>query len=593
MRSIESVLIPYGGVILACFHTTFQQQLPLPDPKLMLQAQPERRKAEDEASQESPNKRQRTDHALAQDDTANSALQMLPNGAVAQPTVPASASAAAQSKSPAIAASPLPPPTPRLQDHASAAVNGARPQASTPGVKTANGHTSKPPSSKYTKSLVKNESGLAALANPSLMYTNAPTKPPAAHTNGTRPAAERATASLAQNHASGLPAVAVAPSAGDSPGSSQDKACTGCGKINSPEWRRGPSGHKTLCNACGLRYARSLTRRKKKKGKDGQVEFIEPTGDPTVVPKSRGGGGGSLPGVHRKNSKKRKEEEAAKAAAAATVAATSQSTLTEALTATPATASASSATSPSSVSATQSPAPAAPTAKSTSPSLADLDKPVASEDVAAAPVAVKLEQSDDGEAGLSTTEATTDTSVATDPANSVAVSIALDAIAHATSAVPSLDTDALSLPISNAINRAIAATLGSTDAGAASGGLITSQALSDAPSVTMSITDDPASAELDPNVSAAALKTIESVVSEALFKQLVTPGLTETSPAADAVPVANVPAASVDEGGTSDASTAPGLDLSHALTADAIRAAAQAAIAQGVGTEEHLIPQSD
>ena len=334
VRSIESVLIPYGGVILACFHTTFQQQLPLPDPKLMLQAQPERRKAEDEASQESPNKRQRTDHALAQDDTANSALQMLPNGAVAQPTVPASASAAAQSKSPAIAASPLPPPTPRLQDHASAAVNGARPQASTPGVKTANGHTSKPPSSKYTKSLVKNESGLAALANPSLMYTNAPTKPPAAHTNGTRPAAERATASLAQNHASGLPAVAVAPSAGDSPGSSQDKACTGCGKINSPEWRRGPSGHKTLCNACGLRYARSLTRRKKKKGKDGQVEFIEPTGDPTVVPKSRGGGGGSLPGVHRKNSKKRKEEEAAKAAAAATVAATSQSTLTEALTAT-------------------------------------------------------------------------------------------------------------------------------------------------------------------------------------------------------------------------------------------------------------------
>ncbi|KAI8647276.1 hypothetical protein BD408DRAFT_439446 [Parasitella parasitica] len=34
------------------------------------------------------------------------------------------------------------------------------------------------------------------------------------------------------------------------------KACTRCHTINSPEWRRGPDGHKTLCNACGLRYSR-------------------------------------------------------------------------------------------------------------------------------------------------------------------------------------------------------------------------------------------------------------------------------------------------------------------------------------------------
>ncbi|ORX52758.1 hypothetical protein DM01DRAFT_1408088 [Hesseltinella vesiculosa] len=34
------------------------------------------------------------------------------------------------------------------------------------------------------------------------------------------------------------------------------KQCTRCGAMESPEWRRGPSGHKTLCNACGLRYFR-------------------------------------------------------------------------------------------------------------------------------------------------------------------------------------------------------------------------------------------------------------------------------------------------------------------------------------------------
>ncbi|KAI1006503.1 Cutinase palindrome-binding protein [Podosphaera aphanis] len=32
--------------------------------------------------------------------------------------------------------------------------------------------------------------------------------------------------------------------------------CTDCGIIDSPEWRKGPSGPKTLCNACGLRWAK-------------------------------------------------------------------------------------------------------------------------------------------------------------------------------------------------------------------------------------------------------------------------------------------------------------------------------------------------
>ncbi|BFZ64099.1 white collar 2 type of transcription factor [Saitoella coloradoensis] len=41
--------------------------------------------------------------------------------------------------------------------------------------------------------------------------------------------------------------------------------CTDCGTTDSPEWRRGPHGAKTLCNACGLRWAKQ----EKKQQKEG------------------------------------------------------------------------------------------------------------------------------------------------------------------------------------------------------------------------------------------------------------------------------------------------------------------------------------
>ncbi|KAK3299959.1 uncharacterized protein B0H64DRAFT_3439 [Chaetomium fimeti] len=41
----------------------------------------------------------------------------------------------------------------------------------------------------------------------------------------------------------------------------EEYVCTDCGTLESPEWRKGPSGPKTLCNACGLRWAK----REKKK----------------------------------------------------------------------------------------------------------------------------------------------------------------------------------------------------------------------------------------------------------------------------------------------------------------------------------------
>ncbi|KIJ67065.1 hypothetical protein HYDPIDRAFT_109065 [Hydnomerulius pinastri MD-312] len=45
--------------------------------------------------------------------------------------------------------------------------------------------------------------------------------------------------------------------------------CSSCKATSSPEWRKGPTGKKELCNACGLRYARS---RAKKEGHAGSTQ---------------------------------------------------------------------------------------------------------------------------------------------------------------------------------------------------------------------------------------------------------------------------------------------------------------------------------
>ncbi|GAN03404.1 hypothetical protein MAM1_0040d02857 [Mucor ambiguus] len=43
-----------------------------------------------------------------------------------------------------------------------------------------------------------------------------------------------------------------------------EKKCENCQTNTSPEWRKGPGGHKTLCNACGLRYARLVAKHEKR-----------------------------------------------------------------------------------------------------------------------------------------------------------------------------------------------------------------------------------------------------------------------------------------------------------------------------------------
>ncbi|KAK7540885.1 cutinase gene palindrome-binding protein [Phyllosticta citribraziliensis] len=46
--------------------------------------------------------------------------------------------------------------------------------------------------------------------------------------------------------------------------------CTDCGTLDSPEWRKGPNGPKTLCNACGLRWAKKEKKRQSLTGAGGQ-----------------------------------------------------------------------------------------------------------------------------------------------------------------------------------------------------------------------------------------------------------------------------------------------------------------------------------
>ena len=52
---------------------------------------------------------------------------------------------------------------------------------------------------------------------------------------------------------------------------SEAHVCVTCGRTDSPEWRKGPMGPKTLCNACGLRWAKQM-RKVDKEGNGGEAD---------------------------------------------------------------------------------------------------------------------------------------------------------------------------------------------------------------------------------------------------------------------------------------------------------------------------------
>ncbi|KAI0783840.1 hypothetical protein BC629DRAFT_1678240 [Irpex lacteus] len=51
--------------------------------------------------------------------------------------------------------------------------------------------------------------------------------------------------------------------------------CHSCNIRETPEWRRGPDGARTLCNACGLHYAKLMRKREKVLGADGKPMPID------------------------------------------------------------------------------------------------------------------------------------------------------------------------------------------------------------------------------------------------------------------------------------------------------------------------------
>ncbi|WPH00592.1 Hypothetical protein R9X50_00342200 [Acrodontium crateriforme] len=75
------------------------------------------------------------------------------------------------------------------------------------------------------------------------------------------------------------------------PKTEEEYVCADCGTLDSPEWRKGPKGPKTLCNACGLRWAK----KEKKTGTNASPANL-------VHQRSSGSNQSPLPGTPMSNS---------------------------------------------------------------------------------------------------------------------------------------------------------------------------------------------------------------------------------------------------------------------------------------------------
>ncbi|PWN41231.1 hypothetical protein IE81DRAFT_181495 [Ceraceosorus guamensis] len=256
LRTVESVLIPYGAITFACFSITFDQplvsaipdplpsvaelkprlsRLPTPPPSIKTSSTGQKRNSVSEDGV-------RRSHARTPSPPEGTAQKKK-----RQKTIKGSGDAAQVSSAAAYNSQPYNESRRSslgLDSLASAASLDA--QALALAGRESEEMPPPPPPSKAKSSRAK-----AAQSQPS--------------NNSSHSVSPTSTASLGKGkRVDGEQEGAASRTSPTSAVEDKDKKCGSCGVANSPEWRKGPTGEKTLCNACGLRYARSVTRLRKK-----------------------------------------------------------------------------------------------------------------------------------------------------------------------------------------------------------------------------------------------------------------------------------------------------------------------------------------
>lgn len=61
--------------------------------------------------------------------------------------------------------------------------------------------------------------------------------------------------------------------------------CHSCNRAETPEWRRGPDGARTLCNACGLHYAKLTRKQTMKQSQGSNSSSLRPKSMEDVSPR--------------------------------------------------------------------------------------------------------------------------------------------------------------------------------------------------------------------------------------------------------------------------------------------------------------------
>ncbi|KAF8589361.1 GATA-domain-containing protein [Ramaria rubella] len=92
-----------------------------------------------------------------------------------------------------------------------------------------------------------------------------------------RSVAEKDMAIIRSKRGQGSGAAGTAPGAAKAKYRKRSRAtppgkCHSCNIRETPEWRRGPDGARTLCNACGLHYAKLIRKRDKTMGAQGHAD---------------------------------------------------------------------------------------------------------------------------------------------------------------------------------------------------------------------------------------------------------------------------------------------------------------------------------